>query len=60
MIKQLKFLLKHYTQAEIAKRLGYKNRSSINNVLTKNKVPLSKVNVLNEEYRKCCKLHQEK
>lgn len=59
-MKELKFLLKFYSQAQVAEMLGYKNRSSLTHILNNQRVPAHKVGALQKEYKRCLKSQKVK
>lgn len=54
-MKELKYLLRFYTQTQLAKMLGYKHRSTITQWIKRKNIPLHKRGLITKEYLKCCK-----
>lgn len=53
-MKELKMLLRFYTQTQLAKILGYKNRSSVSHWINgTKKIPTHKLGLISRELRKC-------
>ena len=59
-MKEINFLLKFYTQAQLAVILGYKHRSSLTHILKTKKIPLHKHGIISKEYSKCLQLQKAK
>lgn len=52
-MKKLKYLLRFYTQSQVAELLGYKHRSSLTHIINTGKIPPYKLGVIDIEYKKC-------
>lgn len=52
-MKEINFLLKFYTQSQLAEMLGYKHRSSLTHILNNKKIPKHKLGIISKEYKKC-------
>ena len=52
-MKEINFLLRFYTQSQLAEILGYKNRSSVNKMIKSKKIPTHKKGLIEIEYKKC-------
>lgn len=52
-MKEINFLLRFYTQSQLAEILGYKHRSSLSHILKTKKIPMHKRGIISKEYSKC-------